>query len=178
MRTAEDIINAIYKTFAAHEAWAKTPQKRVRKWDGKTPYAVHPIWCGLMVLHESGIPEEDRYDYAEALFYHDILEDTTAGIPLGVSERVRWLVDGMTFYGGTAEEMEHVWERGKEILLLKLYDKVSNLFDASWMPEEKREKYMEYVRKLVVEVEKEYGNLNIVIIAKALCVQPTRKEVM
>ncbi|MBI5153481.1 MAG: hypothetical protein HZA36_03425 [Parcubacteria group bacterium] len=169
MRTAVEVREAVHRTFLLHTDFAKKPSKAVRKWDSKTPYAVHPTWCGLTILCEEKIAEEDRYDYAEALFYHDILEDTNASLPPCVSDRVRELVEGMTFMGGSVEEMERVWERGNEIILLKLYDKVSNLMDSDWMPKEKKDKYIAYTRKLLTIVKREYGGLNITKIAEAMC---------
>ena len=42
------------------------------------------------------------------------------------------LVREMTFES-FQEEVEHLWSRSAEARLLKLYDKVSNLLDGSWM---------------------------------------------
>lgn len=54
------------------------------------------------------------------------------------------------------------------IRLFKLYDKVSNLLDASWMSPELHRKYTGYTQKLLADVEKNYGHLNIVKIAHAI----------
>jgi hypothetical protein len=61
--------------------------------------------------------------------------------------------------------------------MLKLYDKVSNLLDASWMTEEKRTLYIAYLARLCKEVEYWYGhkNLNIIKIARAIISDTLRK---
>ncbi len=152
----------------AHSMQATTARKSVRKWDGKTPYGIHPIWCAMTILSETSLPEELRMCGAEALLLHDLLEDTEALLPHGTSDRVKGLVEGMTFRS-SSEEMERVWSRGSEVLLLKLYDKVSNLLDGSWMSTDKRATYRAYVERLCDEVSPVYGKeLNIVKIAKAV----------
>lgn len=155
-----------YSVFSHAERPTK-PSKAVRKWDGRTPYGVHPVWCGVTLLQETALPEEIREVGAEALLFHDLLEDTTVDLPEGTSPRVRELVEGMTF-ASSDEEMEKVWERSPEIILLKLYDKVSNLLDGVWMIPEKRERYRAYTYRLADDVESHYGILNIVRIARAL----------
>src|SRR5262245_14892479 len=86
-----------YYAWEAHMSFSRTPTKAVRRWDGKTPYAIHPVWCAMTLLTETSLPEELRFSGAQALLLHDILEDTTAGLPENVSEAVRALVQEMTF---------------------------------------------------------------------------------
>lgn len=151
----------------AHARQPVKSSKACRKWDGKTPYSIHPIWCAMALLHETKIPEEQRRAGAEALLLHDILEDTTAGLPTGISDEVRLLIQDMT-YGSTEEEMKLVWSRPPFIRLLKLYDKVSNLMDGAWMSDEQRKKYAEYTKKLADDAKENFGELNIIKIAYAL----------
>jgi len=151
----------------AHTNHATKPSKAVRKWDGKTPYWVHPVWAATTMAHEVTLPEELRAAGCAALALHDVLEDTTVGLPAGTSDRVRLLVEAMTFESSD-EEMVKVWERGSEILLLKLFDKVSNLMDGTWMTPEKRARYAAYTLRLANEVEKVWAGLTIVKIARAL----------
>ena len=143
------------------------PSKAVRKWDGKTPYSVHPIWCATMILHETALAEDIRVDGSQALLFHDVLEDTLAELPNYLSDRVKKLVQDMTFESSD-EEMLKVWDKPIEVKLFKLYDKVSNLMDASWMSPEKLRKYREYTNRLTQEVQTHYGELNIVKLAKIL----------
>ncbi len=155
--------------FQAHQDHATKPSKAVRKWDGKTPYGVHPTWCAMTLLTETSLSEEIRVIGSQALLLHDVLEDTTEDLPPGTSERVSALVAEMTFESSD-EEMEKVWTRSRECKLLKLYDKTSNLLDGAWMSAEKRGRYVAYTLRLAEEVEQHFGaELNILKIARAVC---------
>jgi len=57
--------------------------------------------------------------------------------------------------------------KDKEILLFKLYDKTSNLLDGTWMANDKLNRYKEFTKNLMENVRNEYGQLNIVRIAKS-----------
>ncbi len=170
MINAADLTELVSYEFFMHAERAKKPSKAVRKWDGVTPYGVHPAWCAMTLLHETALSEELRVRGAAALLFHDLLEDTTAGIPesLGCPEGARELVAGMTFESSDVE-MAEVWSRSEEVKLFKLYDKVSNLLDGAWMSPEKRAKYAAYTLRLAEDVERNFGGLNIVRIARAIC---------
>lgn len=167
MMDAKEIAELINYIFATHAEKPTKPSKSLRKWDGKTPYGIHPAWCAMTLLHETELPEALRITGAQALLLHDVLEDTTAGLPQGCPAEVEKLVREMTF-ASSDEEMVEIWSRSKETILLKLYDKVSNLLDGAWMPKEKRARYSAYTMRLADEVEKTYGTLNIVRIARAI----------
>lgn len=169
MLAATSLFDQIYFCIRAHASQATKPSKAVRKWDGKTPYSVHPIWCAITIMTETTLPEKIRTLGAEALLLHDILEDTTAKLPDDTSAEVRTLVEGMTFESSD-EEMKLIWDRSLEIKLFKLYDKVSNLLDGSWMSFERRNRYAAYLLRLCDEVESHYGKLNIIRIARAIAV--------
>lgn len=164
---ADRISGLIAYAFRVHSENAAKPSKAVRKWDGKTPYGIHPTWCAMTILAETTLPEELRYDGAEALLFHDILEDTTAALLPDTRAEVVDLVREMTFVSSDREMVE-VWGRGPTVLLLKLYDKTSNLLDGVWMSPEKRGLYNAYLLRLCDEVEKEYVELNIIKIARAI----------
>lgn len=149
------------------DAHSNKSGNRTRKWDMKTPYYVHPIWCAAMILHETSLPGDIRKDGSQALLYHDVLEDTTAGLAPWLSGRVRSLTMGMTF-DSSEDEWENLWKRDKEVRLLKVYDKTSNLLDGIWMTPERREKHVTHLRRLVEDVEGNYGGLNILNVAKTL----------
>ena len=153
----------------AHNTKPVASHKAFRKWDGKTPYSIHPIWCAMTLLHETALPGELRSTGAEALLMHDILEDTTADLPGWTSDKTRLLVNEMTF-ASTDEEMNLVWSRRPFVRLLKLYDKVSNLMDGAWMSDGRRRAYIKYTRKLADDVGKNFGELNIVKITRALTI--------
>lgn len=167
MKTAKKLSELIGFVLAAHAKQPILPRKAARKWDGKTPYGIHPVWCAMTILHETALSEEQRYAGAEALLLHDIWEDTTAGLPRETHDEIRLLVQDMT-YESTQEEMKFVWSRTPFIRLLKLYDKVSNLMDGSWMSGEQRKKYAEYTKKLADDAKENFGELNIVKIARAI----------
>ncbi|MBI2542738.1 MAG: hypothetical protein HYW24_00945 [Candidatus Aenigmarchaeota archaeon] len=152
----------------AHRNHSTNTHKAVRYWDMKTPYSIHPIWCAMTLLTETSLPEATRENGSLALLYHDILEDTTVELPEYLPERVRYLVQEMTFEEGSAQEMREIWSKESEVKLLKLYDKVSNSLDGIWMTPEKYRQYNEYVRRLLHEVEAEYGELNIVKIGRVI----------
>jgi hypothetical protein len=170
MLTADALIKAIVVAMVAHDTRARSEENRVRRWDGVTPYGIHPIWCAMTLLHETGLPEEIRVNGALALLWHDLLEDTAESLPEGTLEKVRLLVEQLTF-ASTEEEYEHIWERPVEVQLYKLYDKSSNKMDAAYpMAEGKRARKDAHLLRLAAAVEAEYGTLNIVKIARALVV--------
>lgn len=167
MTRTKELVELLAFVFNAHDQQPTKPSKAVRKWDGVTPYGVHPTWCAMALLQEPSVNEELRWNGAFALLLHDVLEDTTAGLPAGTSARVAELVEGMTFESSDVE-MEAVWERSSEIRLLKLYDKVSNLLDGAWMSASKRERYLAYTQRLADDVEANFGLLSIVRQARSL----------
>jgi len=146
---------------------ASAHDRAFRLWDNQTPYAMHPIWCAMMLLSETLLPEEIRFDGYVALCLHDVLEDTDEKLPDWVPSRCVILIEEMTF-ASSAEEFEKIWDRSDECILLKLYDKVSNLLDGAWMSDEKWSDYCDLVFQLVNFVEHKYGNLNITKIARAI----------
>jgi len=153
----------------AHNNHPRKPSKAFRKHDGKTPYWVHPLWCATAIMAETSLPEELRNDGALALLFHDVLEDTTVALPKDLPQQVVDCVHDMTFAGGFTEERQDIWSRSPEVRLFKLYDKVNNLMDSSWMSEGKKQTYKEFSLRLAVDVEKNFGRLNIVHIAYTIC---------
>ncbi len=145
------------------------PSKAFRKWDQKTLYATHSIWCAMTILTETSLPEDVRYKGYQVLMLHDILEDTDIDdLTSIVSEDIIQSVKDMTFESSAAE-MSQIWDKDVFIKLLKLYDKVSNLLDGTWMDKEKMDRYRYYVKRLARAVWLAYGDLNIVKIAEMLC---------
>ncbi|PIN80429.1 hypothetical protein COV11_04080 [Candidatus Woesearchaeota archaeon CG10_big_fil_rev_8_21_14_0_10_30_7] len=151
----------------AHQNHPVKEGKQYRKWDGKTPYYTHPIWCATMIATETTLEEKTREEGVQTLLYHDVLEDTTEQLPNWLSERVKKLIQQMT-YEGMAHEMSEIWEKPKEVRLYKLYDKASNLLDGQWMSSAKRNEYHNYTRRLLQDVEQNYGTLNITKLARAI----------
>jgi len=161
---------------AAHAEKPRRPENAIRRWDGKTPYAAHPIWCATMLMTESSLPEHVRAIGCQALLLHDILEDTTADLPDSVSEEVCALVREMTFPGGSREEVQEVWLRSDLCKLFKLYDKVSNCLDGAAFSDERWNQYSAYTLKLADFVESKWGQLHIVRIARLICQPRTPQQ--
>ncbi len=122
----------------------------------------------MTILSETALPPSVRHDGAITLLYHDVLEDTTMTLPPAIPQTIRAYINDMTFYGGINEEIQMIWSKQPTIRLFKLYDKVSNLLDASWMPAKLRKTYTAYTQKLLQDVENNFGSLNIVKTAHAL----------
>ncbi len=162
----EKLISSISYSLRSHLLHPNNPAYAFRIWDKETPYGIHPVWCAMTILHETGLSKEIRENGAEALLFHDILEDTSAKLPEGTSPAVRELVDGMIFLSFKEEKTE-VWNRKPEIRLLKLYDKVSNMLDGSWRKKEDWNAYLEYTLNLIDDVESHFGPLNISHIARS-----------
>jgi len=149
----------------AHETKAREPENKFRSFDDRTPYSVHPIWCASMIRQEPSLPEDVRLRGGQALLYHDVPEDTTAELPDWLDDDVRTLVSELTFES-SEDEWANVWDRGKEVRLLKLYDKVSNILDSVWMAPDRRLQHLTHLRKLCDDVERNYGELNITKLAR------------
>jgi hypothetical protein len=167
---ADQLDFSIHHAIQAHTAFPKAPDDAIRFWDRNTPYAVHPIWCGATLLTETSLPAEIRFQGYQALLWHDMLEDTTLPLPEGTDPQVVRLVQEMTF-DSFKDEQEKIWAARDVVKLLKLYDKVSNLLDATWMKPEKWNHLVEYTLRLRQFVLDTYGELNIVKIAGAVCTQ-------
>lgn len=171
----KNLQKAINTCLEAHSSYSRKKKSSVRKWDNQTPYGVHPIWCATMFLQETNLPDSlNRKNCAFALLFHDVKEDTTIEFPEWLPKEVIELVELMTFtseVGSTAIEMKVIWNSPTILRLLKLYDKVSNLLDGLWMSDEKwNGQYVPYVLQLADDVEKNYGQLNIVRIARVIAI--------
>lgn len=155
---------AIAYAAEAHSYHARKESKAFIRRDGATPYWIHTAECATRLAQDFDLPEEMRNDCAEAMVYHDMLEDTSMDLPPDVSPKVRELVEKMTFKDGE-EEFNEVWFRGPEILVMKLYDKVSGLKNGPWDWEgnpARREYYANYTSLLADAVSQQYGNIRIV----------------
>jgi hypothetical protein len=170
LEIAMDMKMAINHAIAAHIENPKSPEDAMRFWDKKTPYVIHPIWCGITLLTETKLPEEIRMPGYQALIWHDVLEDTNLPLPAGTDAEVARLVGEMTFTS-FKEEQEMIDRKEDTVKLLKLYDKVSILLDAVWMKDEKWNNLVDYTVKLRQFVLDTYGDLNIVKIAGAICIR-------
>jgi hypothetical protein len=162
----------------AHTFKPIKPSKVFRKVDERIPYYTHPIWCAMTILYEENLNWETKKNGYLALLYHDILEDTTADLPKDLSPEVKKLIRELTFEGGTKQEKKEIWNKSKEARLCKLYDKISNLLDKRWLIPEKKKEYEKYTKKLCKDVERNFGELNITRIARAIINSYTEHDAM
>ncbi|MCX6763852.1 MAG: hypothetical protein NTZ97_03955 [Candidatus Moranbacteria bacterium] len=142
---------------------------------GKVPYIMHPLWCASMLIADTQIPFEQRKLGFKALILHDVLEDTSLKLPDWIEPEVKEVVKELTF-----ESFEQAVEKYESkpifIKLLLLYDKLSSMYELHVGEKKneietgakKRKIWKEFVLKGIVEVEKEYGNIRIVQIGKAI----------
>jgi (p)ppGpp synthase/HD superfamily hydrolase len=158
----------IYLVLEAHQDYPRESSKAFRKWDGKTPYFIHPLWCATTIATETDLDEKTRQEGYLSLLYHDVLEDTTQSLSEKLEQRIIELVENMTFLDGISQERQEIWGKPREVRLYKLYDKVSNLLDGSWMSDEKKREYQDYTQDLCKNVEQNYGPLNITKIARGV----------
>lgn len=172
---AKALARAMRNAMIWHAQFATRPGKAFRGGHNEertwTPYGIHPTWAAMTILHERDLPQNVRADGAMALLYHDVLEDTTKALPRDLPKSVRELVEAMTFESFD-QETELLWQRAPVVRLLKAYDKVSNWMDGAWMYPDRRILHRAHLIRIVEDVERNFGTLNIVLIAKALLEEP------
>jgi len=145
----------------------KRYENSTRRFDNKTPYFIHPLWCSMTILSETNLPTKLRKIGYITLLYHDILEVSSYKLPEYLPKEVKKYVKLMT-YEHFNDEVKDISNQSKEIKLFRLYDKVSNILDSSWMSGDKKKRYIDYINYLTEETRKNYGDLNIVKIAEIL----------
>jgi hypothetical protein len=167
---SQSILDSIAFAKTAHIDNPNTPNDAIRFHDRKTPYIVHPIWCAMTILTETVLDEDLRITGYLALMWHDVLEDTKSQLPESTNRDVQQLIEQMTF-SSFAEEQELIWTRSDIVRLLKLYDKTSNFLDGSHMSDAKWNRYVQFTQLLADDVAANYGNLNIIKLARAIAVE-------
>lgn len=98
--------------------------------------------------------------------FHDVLEDTSEKLPDDFPADAAELVHEMTG-PRFAEEVKIFHTKPPMVQLLKLYDKTATLYDGC-VQEERYEIWSNFVLQLADNVEKNFGELNIVILGRAL----------
>ncbi|MFA6304928.1 MAG: hypothetical protein WCV73_00370 [Patescibacteria group bacterium] len=135
--------------------------------DGKVPFVVHPMWCALTLLNDQRIPFEERELGYQVLLLHDILEDTSLEIPDFVEPKVLECVKEMTH--DSWEEEQNISDKSNFIKLLVLCDKIASMYDETVRNEPQRRKEWKILtQKLLTDVEKHYGSIRLVTLAKAV----------
>jgi hypothetical protein len=171
---AREIDISIGFALMAHSEYWNEEKKACRRHDKKTPCAVHPIWSAMTLLAEPAVPERTRRIGYQALLWHDIFEDTelkkVGRVLKSAPKAVQDLVKQMSF-SSFKEERRKLWNRSDDVKFLKLYDKVSNLLDGTWMDDETWDGYVDHTLRLATEVAASFPkrDLNIVRIARVIC---------
>lgn len=150
--------------FDAHQNHNLTPQ--VYRQGGKIPYAVHPMWCAMMLLADRRIPLEERKLGCEVLLLHGVLEDTDVELPDYVDERTKELVEKMS-YEDWEKYQKRVTEEEPFLKLLLLLDKVESMYEDS-VSEWKRKDWKKLAQQLAEDTEEHYGDLRVVQVAKEI----------
>lgn len=143
--------------------------------NGNVPYIMHPLWCASMLIADIQVPQEQRELGFKALILHDVLEDTSLKLPDWVSDDVKNVVNELTFES-FEQAIKEYDSKEPFIKLLLLYDKLSSMYEKhvgiTGKTEEartmKRKLWKEFTLKGIEEVEKEYGNIRIVQVGKAI----------
>jgi len=155
------LLDLIYSAHQEHNT-----RKDFRQ-DGKVPFIVHPMWCALTILNDQRIPFEERELGYQVLLLHDILEDTSLTVPDYVDQKVLDYVGEMTH--DTWEEEQNIENKSEFIKLLKLCDKIASMYDETVRDEpQRRREWKALTQKLLNDVESHYGNIHLVILAKAI----------
>lgn len=142
--------------------------KNAFRQDGRVPFVVHPLWCAMMLVNDTRIPDEERQQGFQALLLHDILEDTSLPIPDFVEPAVVELVQAMTHTSW--EEEKDIEGKSPLVLLLKLCDKMASMYDETVRQSVigRRREWKELTQRLLNEAEKNYKESRITQIARAI----------
>lgn len=130
------------------------------------PPLLHPLWCASMLITDTQVPYEQRELGFKVLLLHDVLEDTSLELPKWVSPEVREAVQELTF-DNFEQAVKEYPKKSSFIKLMFLYEKLASMYDSS-VKEYHRSEWKEFILEAVDEIEKEYGNIRIVQIGKAI----------
>lgn len=145
--------------------------------DGRVPYSTHPLGSALLLLADTDIPYEKRELGFKILVLHDITEKTSLLFPEWVEEEVKNGVKEMSYTSTEAQEKityldEKIkWAQSKDafIKLLLLYDAFWSLYEKHVGGSiERKELWRRATATLTNEVEREWGNVRIVQITRAV----------
>lgn len=168
MLSASELSGMISDVFRLHSEFPKKPEKAFRKFDGRTPYGVHPTLAAMLFAHEESLPEDFRVLGIKALLGHDLIEDTTAPLPEWcLDPEVKLLINELTFTEGQ-DPLVDIWRRRQTTILLKFYDVVVNLMCVGSMNSERIRQRRMHAAKMWVYIENSYPRLEIIKIARGL----------
>jgi hypothetical protein len=172
--TAKEFKKYLDFAYSAYQENNITNPDQTYRQDGKVPYMMHPLWCASMLITDTQIPWEQREIGFKALILHDVLEDTSLELPDWVELEVRDAVKAMTF-DSQVQALRAYKSKSPFIKLLMLYDELSTMYEdhvgvnnGIVLKKIKKKMWKEFVIKGIAEVEKEYGNIRIVQVGKAI----------
>jgi hypothetical protein len=172
--TAEEFKKYLDFAYAAYQENNITNPDQTYRQDGKVPYMMHPLWCASMLITDTQVPWEQREIGFKALILHDVLEDTSLELPDWVSPEVKVAVKELTF-DSQIQGLREYKNKKPFIKLLMLYDELSTMYEdhvgvlnGAVMKKIKRKLWRNLVVRGLSEVEKEYGNIRIVQVGKAI----------
>ncbi len=168
-KTFKQYLDFAYKAYQEHN----TTNQEYRQ-EGKVPYITHPLGAALLHLADTHIPYKKREIGFKILVMHDVLEDTSLTLPRWVEPEVKKGVKEMTYFGQKSLEEKINWIKTKNhfIKLLLLYDSFWSLYEHHvGGPAERQALWKKGVLILADEVEKHYGNVRIVQIARVVANQ-------
>lgn len=154
-------------SFAAYQENNSSSQEY--RQNGNVPYIMHPVWCASVLINDTRIPLEERELGFKALLLHDILENTSSELPDWIDDDVREMVEALSF-GEPHDLQEIIRELGNKpalFTLLLLIDTLSSMYEEH-VSKKKRRAWKLGVKALTVLAEKNYGNVRIVQISKAV----------
>lgn len=164
MITAEELKKYIDFAYSAYQEHNTSGQEYRRS--GQVPYLEHVLWASMMLMADTAVPQKEREIGSKALLLHDVLEDTDLPLPEWVEPEVKDLVEQMTFKNW-AETKAVVPTLPVSTKLLILYDKLMTLYEGH-IRKERFEDWKSFCQYLLDEVEKQYGNIRIVHVGKAI----------
>lgn len=167
-------VNYAYDAYVNHQSGGE-PGRRV--FDEVTPHAHHPIRTAYLALMEPMLETEFRYKTAIALLFHDLFEDSTKGLPSDLppewADEIGQIVREMTFENGLSQEVKELWSKSPEAILCKLFDKFDSFAESAiWLIKNKPEEgrlFLDHLRRVATYVEREFGRLHTVDLARAMC---------
>lgn len=141
--------------------------KQEMRQGGKVPFLEHPMWAAMMLLCDQRIPFEQREIGYQVLLLHDVYEDTDLELPDDVDPEVKRLVQEMTLPSDFKKALVEVAQKETFVKLLILCDSLQNVYEEH-VTDWKRAAWKEGVGVLIREIEREYGNIRLVHVGKAI----------